>query len=206
MYIIVAIIVGFIAAVPIGPINVFAISQTLKRDFLHGFLVGITSAVMDIIFCIVAISGMYHVVSNLEHLLPFIKLFGVFVLLLISVRLIFQAQKFNGEKEKQKKMTTAPRPIIGAFLLYITNPGLYAFWLAVGGTATAHGLVRASDASFIIFSLFCGVGTAIWYFALCRYVSKYHHYFKQSTFKKILLATAIILLAIAIYTLGTVFI
>ncbi len=204
MYILVAIVVGFIAAIPIGPVNVFAISQTLKRDFYHGFLVGITSALMDVIFCIAAITGMYQIVSNLEHLSPWIKIFGVLILLLISGRLIYQAQKHGEKKLKQKKIRTAPRPVIGTILLYATNPSLYAFWLAVGGTVTAYDLVRASDISFFIFALFCGVGTCIWYFLLCRYVSKYHHQFKPHVIKKILLITAAILIVIALYTLATV--
>lgn len=200
MYILIAIIVGFIAAIPIGPINVYAISQTLKRDFFHGFLVGLTSALLDIIFCMAAISGMHQLTSKISTILPFIKLLGVFIILLISARLIYQAQKYEKEKTKQNKIITVPRPIIGSFLLYVTNPSLYAFWFAVGGTVSAHQIVSPYDSSALIFALFCGVGTTIWYFLLCSYVTKYHHQFKQETFKRILLATAFILIAIAIYT------
>jgi threonine/homoserine/homoserine lactone efflux protein len=48
--ILLGLLIGFLAAIPIGPINVFAVSQTLKHDFLHGLLVGLTTSLMDIIY------------------------------------------------------------------------------------------------------------------------------------------------------------
>jgi len=205
MYILIAIIIGFVAAIPFGPINVYAISQTLKRDFLHGYLVGMTSAACDFFFCMVSITGMYRLASSLSSLLPLMKIFGILVLVLISIRLMHQANHFEMEKPKQKMLKTAPRPVIATLLLYFTNPSLYAFWLAVGGTVTAHGIVSPSDHTGIVFAAFCSVGTLIWYLILCRYVSHYHHQFKQSTFRKILLGTAFILLGLALYTIVSLF-
>jgi L-lysine exporter family protein LysE/ArgO len=205
MYILIAIVIGFIAAIPFGPINVYAISQTLKRDFLHGYLVGMTSAVCDFFFCMISITGMYKLASSLSSLQLLMKIFGILVLVAISARLMHQAHHFELERPKQKKLTTTPRPVIATLLLYFTNPSLYAFWLAVGGTVTAHGIVSTSDNTGILFAAFCSVGTLIWYLILCRYVSHYHHQFKQSTFKKILFGTALILLGLALYTTVSLF-
>jgi L-lysine exporter family protein LysE/ArgO len=201
MYLIIGLLVGFIAAIPIGPINVFAITQTMKRDFLHGLLVGLTSALMDIVFCFIAIAGMHTLSSSIKELLPYIKLFGIVVILFIASRLIHQARHFDKEKaSSQSTVSTVPRPIIGALLLYITNPGLYMFWFAVGGTVTAHHLVHPAEWSGPLFALTTGIGTTIWYIVLCRYVAKYHHQFSPRTFTQILRVTALILLGLATYT------
>jgi hypothetical protein len=43
-----------------GSVNVFVISQALKRDFSHGFLAGMTTAFLDAVFCFVALAGILH--------------------------------------------------------------------------------------------------------------------------------------------------
>ncbi|HQI49803.1 MAG TPA: LysE family transporter [bacterium] len=204
MYIVIAAIIGFIAAIPIGPINVYAITQTMKRDFTHGFLAGLTSALLDVIFCFAAIAGTHHLTSRITELLPYIKLLGVIIILSIAFRLLHQARHFIPIRSSdQPKVMTALRPIIGAMLLYLTNPSLYMFWLAVGGTISAHRLVSPREWSGLVFALMAGVGTTLWYLLLCRYVAKYHHQFSQSTFARILRFTALILILLALYTAVT---
>ncbi len=207
MYILIALFVGFLAAIPIGPINVFAITQTLRRDFLHGFLVGLTAAFLDVIFCMAAITGMHELTTSIEVLLPTIKILGIIIILLLAGRLYYQSRHCDiHKKNEQNRISTAPRPIIGAILLYIANPGLYMFWIAVGGTVTAHKLISPLEWNGLIFAVTSGVGTTIWYFLLCRYVAKYHHQFEQKTFERILLVTALILVALALYTAVTLII
>jgi len=33
MFVLIGFLIGFLAAVPVGPVNIYTISQTLKRDF-----------------------------------------------------------------------------------------------------------------------------------------------------------------------------
>jgi hypothetical protein len=61
MFIFTGLLIGFIAAIPLGPINVFVISQTMKRDFFHGFIGGITACVLDAAYCLMAILGMSQI-------------------------------------------------------------------------------------------------------------------------------------------------
>jgi arginine exporter protein ArgO len=204
MYLIIALIVGFLAAIPIGPINVYAITQTMKRDFFHGFLAGLTSAVLDVVFCFLAIAGTHQLTTRITELLPYIKLMGVIIILAIAGRLIHQARHFDGSRAPGQSMaSTAPRPIIGSLLLYLTNPGLYMFWFAIGGTITAHRLVSPKEWSGLLFAITAGLGTTIWYLLLCRYVAKYHHQFSPRTFTNILRITAFILIVLALYTAVT---
>ncbi len=103
-------------------------------------------------------------------------------------------------------MSSAHRPIITALLLYLTNPALYAFWLAVAGFATAHHWVAQTGFDAVVFSLSAGLGASTWYFFLIRYVDKYHHQFKNETFKKMFVIIALSLLGFAIYTFISFFI
>ncbi len=201
MFIVLGIIIGFLAAIPVGPLNVIAISQTLKRDFFHGLLVGLTAACMDVLYSFAALVGISQAVEDLVPVIPYLKLLGVVLLTAISVRLIMQAKSYQGPKTESKDVRAAHRPIIAAFLCYVTNPTLYVFWLAVGGAVTAHHWVANSGWQSVSFAIACGSGSAIWYFLLTKYVAKYHHQFSPATFKKILVGTAIILLGFAAYLL-----
>jgi len=49
--ILIGLLIGFVAAIPIGSLNVFAISQVLKHNFLRGLLSGLTASFLDIIYC-----------------------------------------------------------------------------------------------------------------------------------------------------------
>ena len=66
MPIIIGLMFGFIAAIPLGPVNVFVISQTIKRDFFHGFMAGLTAAVLDTIYCLIAVLGISQMTFNLD--------------------------------------------------------------------------------------------------------------------------------------------
>jgi len=205
MIIIFAFIIGFIASVPVGPLNLFAISQVVKRGFWAGFLVGLTSASLDVTYSYLGLVGFSHLMINLAEFVPYVKIFAIVLLLSISIRLFKQARHFEKPKSKNT-ISAAHRPIITALLLYLTNPALYAFWLAVAGFATAHHWVAKTGFDAVVFSLFAGLGASTWYFFLIRYVDKYHHQFKNETFKKMFTIIAFFLLGFAIYTFISFFI
>ena len=69
---------------------------------------------------------------------------GAATLLLVGlgVRLIRQSANAEVARRPRKRRPIKPsRPLIGVILLYLSNPTLYAFWIAVAGTATAHHMV-----------------------------------------------------------------
>ena len=204
MFIILGFFIGCIASIPIGPLNLFAITQVMKRDFLHGYLVGLTAAVLDTVYCYMALLGMSHLTGNVNFLSPYLKGIAVIVLFGIGIRMLIQAKNF--EKIRTRTSTKAVhRPILTAFLLYTTNPALYAFWFAVAGTITAHHLIRYPVWQAPFFALSVGTGAAAWYFLLTKHVAKYHHQFKTSTFKKIFYVIALVLFCFAFYTLVTLY-
>ncbi len=200
MYLLAGVIIGFVAAIPIGPINVYAISQTLKRDFVHGLLVGITSAILDFLFCFAVLTGMRHLITELQTLTGHIKGLGSLILILIAIRLIMQARHGIKKNENEPQETiTHHKPVLVTIIMYITNPSLYAFWIGVGSMVSAHSIIMVNGFDPLYFSIACGVGTSLWYFALVRYVWKKHHQLSDETLKKLLYITAVILILIACY-------
>ncbi|HPI74807.1 MAG TPA: LysE family transporter [bacterium] len=200
MYLIAGIVIGFFAAIPIGPINVYAVSQTLKRDFIHGMLVGITSALLDFIFCFAVLTSMRHLIAQLQAVALHVKGLGSLILLFFALRLILQARKEKFKKEDSRNETlTHHKPVIATMLMYLTNPSLYAFWIAIGGTISAHSIISQSGFNPLLFSGAVFLGTLLWYAILVRYVWKRHYQFTVKIVKRLLYATALILIGLAVY-------
>jgi len=205
MFIILGLFVGLLAAVPLGPVNVFVVSQALKRDFFHGLLAGLTAATLDIIFCFVALAGFFQIKVTLPpHSTSVLKIIAAVIILVLSAKLIKDSRTFALPREGDKIPSAAPKPILGVLLLYISNPTLYMFWVAVAGTVTGHRLVRYGGWTAVAFSAAVGVGSILWYLSIVRFVSRRQNRIRPETFRRILFYLGLALAGFAIYTLGTV--
>lgn len=201
MYVLLGLIIGVLAAVPIGPVNVFIVSQTLKRDLLHGILGGLTAAFLDFLYCLAAIIGIIHISINVKPFLPFMKLLAAALLAVLGVRLLRQAKSFPDKKTNQSQIFTSHRPVFGVLLLYVTNPTLTIFWLGIGGFVTTHAWVMNTGWPPYIFALACGLGGSVWYLLLVSYFSKHQEKLRPKTFGKVLTGLAIVLFCFSAYAL-----
>lgn len=205
MFVLFGLIIGFAAAIPLGPVNVFVVSQTFKHDFVHGLMAGLTTAVMDTIYCLIALVGFFQFKFNLAPYVGWIKGLATLLLVGLGVRLIRQAGKAESPAESEKKTIKSSRPVFGVILLYLTNPTLYAFWIAVAGTATAHHLVTNSGWSPVVFAIACGLGSMVWYLLLVSYVARHQQKIKPSSMRRLLLFMGIALIGFGLYTFATIF-
>jgi threonine/homoserine/homoserine lactone efflux protein len=207
VFIIFGLLIGFLAAIPLGPVNVFVISQTMKRDFFHGFLAGITAAVLDTVYCLIAVLGVSSITSLLNRFLTPMKVFAALLLFLFGVRLLIQSKKAEAIRPVNKNGAAfSPRPILAVFALYVSNPTLYLFWLATAGMVTSHNWTHNTFLYALIFAVACGAGGALWYLVLTHYVAKHHHQFSTRTFQRIFLVLGIVLFAFAAYALASIWI
>lgn len=200
----VGVIVGFVAAIPLGPINIYVVSNTLKRDFLHGLLGGATAAVLDVFFCLAFLMSLKRIVDLIARYSSVMKALAALLLTAIGVRLLIQAKNYASSGWPDRPTKISPRPIMAVFLLYISNPALYGFWLAAAGLVTTHRWV-AGAADAWLFSLTVGLGSLLWYFLLVRYVSRHHRQIRPEVFRKILIALAVVLFLLAAYSLASLF-
>lgn len=207
MVVLIGLLIGFVAAIPLGPVNVYVISQTMKRDFFHGLMAGITTAVLDMTYCLIAIIGVSQITVSLNKYLTVMKALAALVLLVLAFRLARHSRTYKDSQVIEPKIPTrfSAKTIVGVVILYVSNPSLYFFWLGVAGLVTSHYWVTESGASPWIFAFSCGMGGALWYLIVTRYVATKHHQFAPRTFRRIFVVMSVILLVVAIYTLVTIF-
>ncbi len=200
MFVVIGFLIGFLAAVPVGPVNIYIISQTLKRDFFHGMMAGLTTAFLDFTYCLIALFGFFHISVNINDYSFYLKILAGLVLLLLGLKLFHDAKVFKFQvREKEAEIIRSPRPLLGVLLLYVANPSLYAFWIGVAGFVTAHGLLKEGFWPGAFFAASCGLGALVWYFFLVRIVSHYQAKIQESTFKKLLRVLGTVLLAFSLF-------
>lgn len=198
-------IVGFLEAIPIGPLKIYAVSQTLKHNLLHGLLIGLTSSLLDTITCFIALTGMTQISSILTRLESPLKLIGAGILIVISIRLVAKRKAFENARPLQSHSIAYSRPVVVSFFLYTSNPTIYAFWLGVASILTGHRWLRPGLWQPAVFALGCGIGGIVWYFILIKYVSKYRHFFTPKALSRIIISLAILLIGFAAFSLVTLF-
>ncbi len=201
MFILLAVVVGFLAAVPLGPINVYIVSQTMKRDYFHGMMGGLTASLLDAVYCLIALIGVSTINAALMKFGLLLKIGAAVLLTFIGIRLITHARENAEVRNGAKVVAKSPRPVITVVLLYASNPTLYVFWLGVAGVVSSHDLLRPGRPYQLVFAVAAGLGSLLWYFLLVRYVHKYHHLLKPRTFRNIFIALAISLFLLAAYSL-----
>ncbi len=206
MFFPIGLLIGFIAAIPLGPINVFVISQTMKRDHFHGLLGGLTACLLDTLYCLGAILGMSHITALINRWVILLKAAAALFLFAISVRLFLQSRKAREPRTERLEIKKTPRPALAVLVMYISNPTLLAFWLGTAGMVTSHYWVTNDGLTPYLFALACGLGGGLWYFILTRYVSKYHHMFSPRTFRRFFVGMALILSAFGVYTFASIFV
>ncbi len=206
MFFPIGLLIGFIAAIPLGPINVFIISQTMKRDFFHGFVGGVTACVLDAFYCLAAILGMSHITSLINRWVIFLKAFAAILLVAISIRLYRQSRQKPERGVDKAEVKKSAKPVLAVLVMYISNPTLLAFWLGTAGMVTGHYWVTNDGLTPYLFALACGLGGVLWYFILTRYVAKYHHIFSDRTFQRIFIGMALILFVFGAYTFASIFV
>lgn len=204
MFVFLGLIAGLLAAVPVGPVNVFVISQALKRDFLHGFMAGLTAVVLDMAFAFVALAGFFKIKVTLPpHFLSYVKVAAAVIILLLARKLLRDSRKFEIPQDRDKIPAPTPKPILGVLLLYVSNPSLYLFWIAVAGTVTGLLHARLEGWTAVAFTASVGVGSLGWYLSLVRFVSSRQRRIKAETFRRLLFYLGLLLAAFAIVIIGT---
>src|SRR5205814_9121984 len=48
---------GFLASIPVGPINISIVTEVARRGFGWAFLIGLGATIMEVIYCTVAFAG-----------------------------------------------------------------------------------------------------------------------------------------------------
>jgi len=155
-------LVGFLIAMPVGPIGVLCIQRTLHKGKLHGMVSGLGAATADAIYGFIAAFGLTFISNFLVKEQMWLRIIGGIFLCYMGARVYLsksqqQAASGNG--------TSYVRDYVSAFILTFTNPTTF---LAFAAMFAGLGLVRAVEHHVTALLLVAGVfvGSGLWWFVL----------------------------------------
>jgi threonine/homoserine/homoserine lactone efflux protein len=155
--------VGFVIALPVGPVGVLCVRRTIFEGRWSGFLSGLGAASADTVFGIIAGFGLTVVADILFKYQDWLRAGGGIFLIYLGVTALMK----GGERAKAPDNSTEGlfRAYASTFVLTITNPvtilAFLGIFAAVGFTGAEATLGRAA-------MLVAGVllGSLVWWLGL----------------------------------------
>ena len=169
------VIMGLIAAVPIGPVNLICIRRTFAFGPLNGFASGLGAAVGDGIFAAIMGFGLTWIAQLIEGYAAIIELIGGALMVWMGWKTFASPPipRVADDSEKTEG-TNLLKAMASTFALTITNPvTLLSFGVMFAGLGgLAGGAGDFNDASFVV----AGVvgGSAGWWLVLTTVIGLFH--------------------------------
>ncbi len=169
------VVMGLIAAVPIGPVNLICIRRTFAFGPLNGFMSGLGAAMGDGIFAAIMGFGLTWIAQLIEGYATVIELIGGAMMVYMGYRTFISPPVPRGPEENaDSEGTNLLRAMVSTFALTITNPvTLLSFgvmFASLGGLAGGAG--SFNDASFVVGGVVGG--SAGWWLALTTVIGLFH--------------------------------
>ena len=192
-----AFIIGFSIAMPVGPIGLLCIKNTLSHGFKIGFAVGLGAALADSFYGFLAGGGLALISKFLIDYAFYIKIIGGIFLIYLGVKEIKNYKEIP-HKAANIKTSHFFKTIFTVLLLTLTNPAtiisFIAIFAAIGGSSVGGlGLVT------MIIGVF--LGSLFWWLILAGAVSKIKHKISDDLMKKIKLLSGFVLFTFGCYAL-----
>lgn len=170
------VIMGLIAAVPIGPVNLICIRRSFAFGPVNGFVSGLGAALGDGVFAAITFFGLTWIAELIQSYDAIIELVGGALLVWFGVHTVLSpiAGKVEDGDKAEPGGSTLVRAMVSTFVLTITNPAtliafasMFASFRALVGGANSY-----VDAGFVV----AGVvgGSAGWWLCLTSVIGIFH--------------------------------
>jgi threonine/homoserine/homoserine lactone efflux protein len=153
--------IGFIMAIPIGPIGIMCIRKTLTEGRLSGLIIGLGAATADLFYGCVAVFGLTVISDTLNNQRFWIRIIGGALLFFLGIK-TFLAQP----KDPKLKISGSGRlrSFFTVVVLTLTNPiTIFAFIAVFAAFGLGDGLSFFS-AVVLVAGVF--IGSCLWFFFL----------------------------------------
>ena len=157
--------VGFLLAMPVGPIGILCVRRTLACGKYYGIIIGLSGASADIIYALVAafsVTLISDFVTGFQH---WIRL-GSGVLLLILGFYIFRSRA--AVQDAPNRFHKYAKAFFSTFFLALTNPmTLFAFTTAFSAVRNVQIISDRMSPPLLVTGVF--FGSFLWFFILTNF-------------------------------------
>jgi threonine/homoserine/homoserine lactone efflux protein len=196
--IIVGIIAGFLVSAGVGPINIMAMSKSVRESFLHGLMIGIGAAIMDMVYAGIASLGLSSIFDYQIVKLIF-QFLGIPLLFYLGIKSFhYIPPKVNVNTNNFKNVKYHNSILIG-MSLYLANPTFLPLWVGIVGIIHSRMLMENTFADNIIFAVGVLLGTIAWFYVLLKFFLRWQIFSHPKTIRRISHISGILLLGFGVY-------
>lgn len=182
--IIFGLLLGWGAAIPIGPMNLEIIRRNLQLGTVYGLALGAGICIADLTYITLLSIGALSVLSH-PLMLKIIGILGGLILGWFGFSAIrMQSQKFAEKTVASENNKKAPlwRHVLEGYLLTLINPSTVLFWSSVSAQIALNARLQEHNALFTAagvvlgtFSWACGLNTVL-HFTRHKLSNQHMHY------------------------------
>jgi threonine/homoserine/homoserine lactone efflux protein len=167
--------IGFLLAVPVGPIGVLCIRTTLAEGRRSTISTILGAATADMMYGAVAAFGVTLISTFITDNFETIRFIGGIVLIYLGIR-TYRAHITNGKPKKT--LNHHAGNFFSTFILTLTNPlTLVAFAAVFAGLGTVKETSETISALFLVAGVF--MGSALWFICLVTATHIFSEFLKQ---------------------------
>lgn len=170
------IIIGIVVSAPMGPVGVLCIQRTMRKGRIYGVVTGAGAALSDMLYALVAGSGMTMVMVYIERpeIIFWLKVVGSLLLFIFGLHTLL-ANPVKALRRPSRGRGTLLHNFVTSFLLTLSNPLIVFLLIALYAQLTFT--VPANP-----FGVACGYlsilgGAMLWWLALTYIITRMRNSF-----------------------------
>ncbi|MGP1461272.1 MAG: LysE family translocator [Bacteroides sp.] len=173
------ILVGICASIPLGPVGVICVQQTVNRGRRAGFASGYGAAVADTLFASVAFLSLSVVLDFIDAHRQAIQVSGGVLLIVLGFITFVRNAVKQFRKDRASKKKNYAQDFVYVFLLTLTNPLTVFIFLTLFAAFGMHN-AEGGGGLWILIPTLVGVhlGATSWWYMLTYTVSRFQSFFR----------------------------
>lgn len=146
-----ALIIGVIVAIPVGPLGLLAVQRTMSKGRKMGFLSGVGAAASDMVYSTSAVLGMGYIEIFLQRHKCLINCVTGVLFLIVGTSIIMKTKKNRQvKKEKNNNKVLADEELIHPafthFIMGLSNPMTFLVFVVIfakmGVDCSGNGIIK----------------------------------------------------------------
>lgn len=173
---------GFLASIPVGPINVAIVNEGARRGFLWAMLIGLGAITMETIYCCLAFAGFSGLFAS-RFFRASIELLSFSAMLFFGVKylLVRDLPATTKSVERVEHRLHPHTAFMIGFVRVLGNPGVLLFWITLSATFMSHDWIDNTWVSKGACVAGMTAGGSAWFMFLSFVVSRGHGRFSAKT-------------------------
>ncbi len=167
-----ALVIGFVASMPVGAVAILTVQKTLNNGQISGFIIGVAAAIVDLIYASIAVLGLGMIKDFLFEHEKTLAILGSLFLIFSGIK-IYKSDTIKQFRAKKKltKMSMA-NDFLSSFLIAASNPVTIIGFGSFFATFGIHDILTNSLKT-TLFLIFLFIGAVTWWFTITFVINKF---------------------------------